>query len=177
MLSAICTACGRTKQRKTLCYDTQFRGYCLNICHAEHPNSPTSLKKRGHFADLMSYQDASETVANRANALYKSGARTANKRPRNVEATQILQDTISFRIRDDAHSDYIMYVMGREGFNKVSQAIHTIINTAILADQTFLSQAAGMSNLQHVPVMEQIEEKLQAEKPIPEQEPEEVFEV
>jgi hypothetical protein len=117
-------------------------------------------------------------VATRANALYKSGAIAGNKRQRaGVEVTQTISDTISFRIRDDAHAEYIMYIMGREGYNKVSQAIQSIINIAILSDQAFLSQTAGLSNLSHIPVKDVIENKLQAEKPAPPVQDEEVFEV
>jgi hypothetical protein len=137
-----------------------------------------SLKKRGQYADLMTYQEATDMVATRANALYKSGAIAGNKRQRaGVEVTQTISDTISFRIRDDAHAEYIMYIMGREGYNKVSQAIQSIINIAILSDQAFLSQTAGLSNLSHIPVKDVIENKLQAEKPAPPVQDEEVFEV
>lgn len=179
MLSAICAACTRTKQRKTMCYDTQFRGYCLNVCCAEHPNSPINLKRRGVYAELMSYNDASEALQDRANSLYKSGAIAANKRQRaGVEMKNVLNETISFRLREEAHSEYIMYVMGREGFNKVSQAMHTILSMALMSDQEFLTHAAGISNLPSIPVRDHIENKLQAEKPTPPPpQAEEVFEI
>ena len=178
MLTAMCSACQRTRQRRTLCYDTQFKGYCMNICSPEHPNSPMNLKKRGQYAELMSYNDAAETLTDRANKMYRTGAESANKRQRaGVTTDAIITDTISFRIREEAHSEYIMYIMGKEGFNKVSQAMHTIMNMAILADQGFMKHAAGMSNLQHVPVRDHIENKLQSEKPAPVQQDEEVFEL
>lgn len=178
MLTAMCSACGRTRQRKTLCYDTQFRGYCMNICSPEHPNSPIHLRTRGQYAELMSYNDAYEALQDRANMMYRRGAQEANKRQRaGVDTKTIITDTISFRIREEAHSEYIMYIMGKEGFNKVSQAMHTIMNVAILADQGFMKYAAGMSNLQHIPVRDHIENKMQDEKPIDPDQPEEVFEV
>lgn len=178
MITTTCTACGSTKSRKSMSYDMDLKGYCNSICCSTHPNAPRGLKERGTFADLMSYEEAMSIVTTRANELYKAGAQSSQKRTRpTVDVVRMLNDTISFRIREHAHSDYIMYVMGREGLNKVSQAMHTIINTAILSDQNYIKRAKGLENLHVVPI--EAPPTPEASKPIPyvEQVQEDIFEV
>lgn len=147
MLDRVCTACGSKRKKQGLVYDGHLRPYCVNVCSSAHPNSPANLKKRNSYADMITFDDAQALAYERADTTYAKGARTANRRMRSVESGVVLRDTISFRIRTEEQAQYLMYVMGREGYIRISEAIQKILEDACSSDNEFQEKKSNQTRI------------------------------
>jgi len=141
MLKSECSVCGARRKFKNLMYDQALSAYCSSpmICVKNHPNSPSNCRQRGTFVELMTYEDALYTQKQRTEYTYEETANTFGKRMRNVNMHKLITGSISFRVSSEAQADYISYTLAKIGTNKITDAVHFILNQAIEKDAGFLS--------------------------------------
>jgi len=119
--------------------------YCAspNQCSKGHPNSQINCKTRGTHIHLMTYDEAVQVMKQRTEYTYEETANTFGKRVRNVNVHKLVTGSISFRVQNEAQTDFISYIMAKTGTNKITDALHHIINNAIANDAGFLAAHAA----------------------------------
>lgn len=174
MLTTTCVICGMTRKYKNLLYDNQLGAYCASPyqCTANHPNSIANIKKRGTLMEFYTPEEAESISQQKTDAIYKASAHQYNRRTRDVD-TERLTQTLSFRVRTAQQADYLAHLMAREGINKVSQAVHYLINFAIERDPSFNSKAIVAAISPYKPIDKK--NKVSIEKPKPPTPDDEVF--
>lgn len=142
MLKAECIVCGARRKFKSLVYDQSLNAYCASAmqCTKGHPNSQANCKERGTFLDMLPYEEALHLQKQRTEYTYEETAHTFGKRVRNVNMHKLITGSISFRVASEAQADYISYTLAKIGSNKITDALHYIMNQAIERDSAFLAQ-------------------------------------
>jgi len=164
MLKSECCVCGARRKFKSLVYDQSMNAYCFsaNICTKGHPNSTSNKQQRGAYIDMMSHEDAMQIQKQRTEYTYEETANTFGKRVRNVNMHKLVTGSISFRVQTETQADYISYTLAKIGSNKISEALHYILNVMIERDSTFLSQhGASRATYAATPLPEQDQEQEQ----------------
>ena len=142
MLKSECIICGARRKFKSLVYDQKLDAYCASAmqCAKGHPNSQLNCRDRGTFLDMMPYEEALHLQKQRTEYTYEDTAHTFGKRVRNVNMHKLVSGAISFRVSSEAQVDYISYTLAKIGSNKITDALHYLLNSAIEKDAAFLTQ-------------------------------------
>ena len=142
MLKSECSVCGARRKFKSLVYDQSLNPYCSSAmnCVSFHPNSQKNYRERGTWTELLSYEEALQLQKQRTEYTYEESAHTFGKRVRTVNMHKLLTGSVSFRIQSETQADYISYILGKTGSNRITEAILFIINNAMEHDTSFLTQ-------------------------------------
>lgn len=142
MLKSECSICGARRKFKSLVYDQSLNAYCHSamMCTRNHPNSIQNKQQRGSYLDMMAHEEALVIQKQRTEYTYEESANTFGKRVRSVNMHKLVTGSVSFRIQSEAQADYISYVLGKIGSNRITEAILHIINAALERDAAFLAQ-------------------------------------
>ena len=157
MIKSECSICGARRKFKSLLFDQSLAAYCHSamVCNKNHPNSTQNKAIRGSFLDLITYEEALHIQKQRTEYTYEESASLFGKRIRNVNMHKLLTGSISFRVQNEAQADYISYVMGKIGTNKITDALHYIVGRAMDADPSFIAQyTQKRGSYTHTPVVE-----------------------
>ena len=130
MLKSECSVCGARRKFKSLVYDQSLNPYCSSAmnCVSFHPNSQKNYRERGTWTELLSYEEALQLQKQRTEYTYEESAHTFGKRVRTVNMHKLLTGSVSFRIQSETQADYISYILGKTGSNRITEAILFIIN-------------------------------------------------
>jgi hypothetical protein len=169
MLKSECTICGARRKFKNLVYDQSLNAYCQSAmgCSNAHPNSPQNYRQRGTYIELLPYEEALLIQRQRTEYAYEETANQFGKRIRKVNMHKLITGSISFRVQSEAQADYISYMMAKTGTNKITDAVHYILNQAIEKDAGFIASYTQRRGAYVATPHPEIEVEFEADEPAP----------
>lgn len=117
----VCQACGRTRRKSELLYDTKdLKAYCSRIdeCNDQHPNSYAEVLERGVTVEMIPFDKAADLYYDRW---------MENASPLQKKAVKLMETPTSVRVGDENLAKYLLKLQEAKSYKSMSETIMTIV--------------------------------------------------